>query len=79
MSIVNAPGANAYPISSFTWLLVHRQQSDAEKGRMLVDFLKWALSEGEHSAAALDYAPLPDALQTRLAERIATIQVGAGP
>ena len=77
VSIVNAPGANAYPISSFTWLLVYQRQPDADKGRKLVDFLKWALTEGEASAAALDYAPLPGALSTQLMDRLATIQLGA--
>jgi phosphate transport system substrate-binding protein len=77
VSIVNAPGANAYPISSFTWLLVYQRQPDADKGKKLVDFLKWALTEGEASAAALDYAPLPGALSTQLMDRLATIQLGA--
>ena len=76
VSIVNAPGANAYPISSFTWLLVYQRQADAAKGKKLVDFLRWALTEGEASAAALDYAPLPAAVTTPLLERLATIQVG---
>ena len=76
VSIVNAPGATAYPISSFTWLLVYQRQTDAAKGKKLVDFLKWALTEGEASAAALDYAPLPQAVGTQLMERLNTIQVG---
>ena len=76
VSIVNAPGAGAYPISSFTWLLVYQRQPDATKGKKLVDFMRWALTEGEASAAALDYAPLPAAVGKRLIERLATIQVG---
>jgi phosphate transport system substrate-binding protein len=76
VSIVNAPGTNAYPISSFTWLLVYQRQVDAAKGKKLVDFLRWALTEGEASAAALDYAPLPAAVTTPLLERLSTIQVG---
>jgi phosphate transport system substrate-binding protein len=79
ISIVNAPGANAYPISSFTWLLVYKNQPNAEKGRKLLDFIKWALHEGEQSAATLDYAPLPSAFVTRLDSTITTIQVGANP
>ena len=79
LSIVNAPGAEAYPISSLTWLLVYEQQRDAVKGRKLVDFLGWALHDGERYAAPLDYAPLPPALVTRLEQRIATIKVGAQP
>ena len=79
ISIVNAPGADAYPISSFTWLLVYQNQTNPEKGKKLTDFLKWALHEGEQSAAALDYAPLPSALTTRLDNTLATIKVGATP
>src|SRR5262249_23517985 len=57
VSIVNAPGKNAYPISSFTYLLVYETQPDAAKGKKLLDFLKWALHDGEKEAASLDYAP----------------------
>jgi phosphate transport system substrate-binding protein len=76
VSIVNAPGAKAYPISSFTWLLVYRNQADPVKGQKLKDFLKWAYAEGEQSAAALDYAPLPAGLTQRLTARLDSIQVG---
>jgi phosphate transport system substrate-binding protein len=76
VSIVNAPGAQAYPISSFTWMLVYAQQADATKGRKLVDFLKWALTEGEKSAAALDYAPLPELMTQQLLRRVDSITIG---
>jgi len=76
VSIVNAPGGESYPISSFTWLLIYQRQADATKGKKLVDFLKWALTEGEGSAAALDYAPVPASLGAPLMDKIATIQVG---
>jgi len=79
ISIVNAPGATAYPISSFTWLLVYENQSDAAKGKKIVDFVRWALTEGEQSAAALDYAPLPAAMATQLDQRLNSIRVGATP
>jgi phosphate transport system substrate-binding protein len=75
ISIVNAPGAGAYPISSFTWLLLYREQTDSVKARKLVDFLRWALTEGEKQAAALDYAPLPSAMADRLLQRLDSIQV----
>ena len=65
VSIVNAPGAGSYPISSFTWLLVYRNPADPGKAKKLNDFLKWALTEGEASAGTLDYAPLPVALSCR--------------
>ena len=77
LSIVNADGANAYPISSFTWILVYNQQADSVKGRKLRDFLKWALTEGEKQAAALDYAPLPASMASRLTARLDSIKVAA--
>jgi phosphate transport system substrate-binding protein len=76
VSIVNAPGGQAYPISSFTWLLVYERQAEATKGKKLVDFIRWALTEGEGSAAALDYAPLPEAVSKQLLDKLAAIQVG---
>jgi phosphate transport system substrate-binding protein len=74
VSIVNAPGAAAYPISSFTWILVYKNPSDAVKAKKLNDFLRWALTEGEASAAALDYAPLPSSLSQRLLTRLDSIK-----
>jgi phosphate transport system substrate-binding protein len=60
VSITNAPGADAYPISSFTWLLVHRESPDSSKQRKLRDFLHWMLQpEAQRMAADLHYAPLP--------------------
>ena len=70
VSIINAPGADAYPISSFTWLLVYKNMPDAAKAKKLQDFLKWAMSTGEMSAPQLFYAPLPDQLKTQLSVRI---------
>jgi phosphate transport system substrate-binding protein len=66
VSIVNSPGAQSYPISSFTWLLVYQTQPDATKGQKLVDFLKWIYGEGQESTAALHYAPLPAAMREQL-------------
>ncbi|MEP6730637.1 MAG: phosphate ABC transporter substrate-binding protein PstS [bacterium] len=77
ISIVNAAGKEAYPISSFTWLLVYKQQSDAAKGKKLIDFVKWALTEGEKSASSLDYAPLPPVMSRQLLKRLETVQVAA--
>lgn len=76
VSIVNAAGADAYPISSFTWLLVYERQADAVKGKKLVDFMRWMYTTGQQSAAALDYAPLPAALATQLSERLSKVQLG---
>ena len=73
-SMTNPPGAGAYPISGATWLLVYQQQKDAEKGKKLVEFLKWAYKDGEKMAAALDYAPLPDSVQARVMQRVSEIK-----
>jgi phosphate transport system substrate-binding protein len=77
VSIVNANGANAYPISSFTWLLVYRTQTDAAKSKKLLDFVRWALTDGEKSAAALDYAPLPASMSKQLLKHIGTVTAAA--
>ena len=76
ISIVNAPGKDAYPISSLTWLLVYENQANSEKGKKLVDFLKWMLADGQKSAPSLDYAPLPGAIVRQLQDRIKQIKVG---
>jgi phosphate transport system substrate-binding protein len=77
LSIVNAAGKGAYPISSFTFLLVYQAQPDATKGKKLVDFLRWYLRNGEKSAASLDYAPLPASMIAQLQKRLDTIQVAS--
>ncbi len=59
VSITNAPGKGAYAISSFTWLLFYEHPGDKKKSRIMVDFMKWALTEGQKYAADLGYAPLP--------------------
>jgi len=60
VSITNAPGKDAYPISSFTWLLIPAQSKDAAKGKILADFLNWMVTDGQKMTAALSYAPLPE-------------------
>jgi phosphate transport system substrate-binding protein len=59
VSITNAPGKGVYPISSFTWLLLYENPKDKERSRILVDFMRWALSDGQKFAPELGYAPLP--------------------
>jgi phosphate transport system substrate-binding protein len=76
VSIVNAPGKGAYPISSMTWLLVYKTQTNATKGKQLVDFLKWMLVDGQKSAPALDYAPLPPAIVKQVQARVSEIKIG---
>ncbi|MCL5098955.1 MAG: phosphate ABC transporter substrate-binding protein PstS [Candidatus Omnitrophica bacterium] len=73
-SMVNPPGEKAYPIAGATWLLVYQKPMDPAKGKKLVEFLKWAMTEGQKMAPALDYAPLPDNLRQRVLQRIAGIQ-----
>ena len=59
VSITNAPGKDVYPIASFTWLLLYESPSDKARSRAMVDFVKWALAEGQKFASDLGYAPLP--------------------
>ncbi|HEY3204212.1 MAG TPA: phosphate ABC transporter substrate-binding protein PstS [Thermoanaerobaculia bacterium] len=59
VSITNAPGKGVYPISSFTWLLFYESPKDKQRARIMVDFMKWALTEGQKYCAELGYAPLP--------------------
>jgi len=73
VSITNAPGKNAYPISSFTWLLIPTQIQDAPKRTALVSFLKWMLADGQKDCAALGYAPLPKAVVAQELKQIAQI------
>jgi phosphate transport system substrate-binding protein len=59
VSITNAPGKTAYPISSFTWLLIPAQAKDPNKGKIIVDFLDWMVNDGQKMTSQLSYAPLP--------------------
>jgi phosphate transport system substrate-binding protein len=62
VSITNAPGKGVYPISSFTWLLLYENPKDKAQAKVMVEFLKWALTDGQKYCADLGYAPLPDAV-----------------
>jgi phosphate transport system substrate-binding protein len=70
VSITNAPGKDAYPISSFTWLLIPAQSKDAAKGKIIADFLNWMVNDGQKMTADLTYAPLPDNVATKVKEAI---------
>lgn len=76
VSITNPSGERAYPIASFTWLLVPVQMPDAGKARVLTDFLKWMLTEGQPMAASLGYAPLPKDMIARELKVVSQIQTG---
>jgi phosphate transport system substrate-binding protein len=74
VSITNPPGANAYPIASFTWLLIPAKFSDTGKRDALKDFLKWALTDGQNYAEALSYAKLPKEVVAKETKALADIQ-----
>jgi phosphate transport system substrate-binding protein len=73
-SMVNAPGADAYPIAGASWMLIYQTQKDSDHGQKLVDFLKWAITDGQKISSTLDYAPLPDALQQRELTLLTTVK-----
>jgi len=74
VSITNAAGATSYPISSFTWLLIPKQSTDAAKTKALKEFLGWMLDHGEGEAAGLSYAALPKQVQDMVRKTIAEIK-----
>jgi phosphate transport system substrate-binding protein len=75
VSITNAEGKDAYPIASFTWMLFYEQPKDKERAKIMVDFLKWALTDGQKDATALHYAPLPKAVVDKELQAISKIQL----
>ncbi len=75
VSITDAPGAEAYPISSFTYLLVYQKQTNKEIGNQIVKFLHWALTEGQTLAPALQYAPVPAEVVQKEEAQIQEIQI----
>jgi phosphate transport system substrate-binding protein len=74
VSITNAPGKDAYPIASFTWLLIPGQSKDPGKGKILNEFLGWMVTDGQKLTAALTYAPLPDNVVAKVKETIKQIK-----
>ncbi len=72
-SMVNAPGEGSYPISGASWVLLYQKQGDAKKGKALVDFLKWSVTEGQKISPKLDYAPLPDNVQQRVSKLLDSV------
>lgn len=71
---VNEPGATAYPIAGLTYILAYKQQKDKAKGKLLTDFLQWAMKDGQGMAKDLQYAPLPPEVIKINAATIASIQ-----
>lgn len=74
VSITNAPGKDAYPISTFTWLLIPQQSKDPAKGKILVDFLNWMVSDGQKMTTALDYAPLPANVAAKVKDAVKEVR-----
>jgi phosphate transport system substrate-binding protein len=75
VSITNAPGKGVYPISSFTWLLLYENPKNKVQSKVMVDFMKWALSDGQKFAGDLGYAPLPAEIVKLELEALNTIKV----
>jgi phosphate transport system substrate-binding protein len=74
ISITNSPGKDAYPIASFTYLLIPAQSKDPAKGKILSDFLAWMVTDGQKMTAALSYAPLPDNVAQKVKEAIKEVR-----
>jgi len=74
VSITNAPGKDAYPISSFTWLLIPAQSKDPAKGKILNEFLNWMVTDGQKMTTALAYAPLPDNVAAKVKDAIKQVR-----
>ena len=74
VSITNPPGPEAYPIASFTWLLVPVKWDDANKKKVFIDFLNWMVEKGEPMASQLQYAPLPKNVAAKVKAKIKQIQ-----
>jgi phosphate transport system substrate-binding protein len=79
VSITNAPGAQVYAISSYTYILVYKDQKDAAKGKALVDFIWWGIHDGQNFAKDLHYAPLPADIAKRAEGKINSIAHGGSP
>lgn len=74
VSIVNPEGENSYPISGFSWLLVYQKQDDKLKGQKIVEFLRWAITDGQKYSKDLHYSPLPKNLQEKILKTINNIE-----
>jgi phosphate transport system substrate-binding protein len=74
VSITDAPGKDAYPISSFTWLLIPQASKDAQKGKILADFLTWMVNDGQKMVADLSYAPLPPTVAEKVKAAIKQVR-----
>jgi phosphate transport system substrate-binding protein len=74
VSITNAPGKGVYPVTSFTWLLLYESPGDRRRSRLMVEFLEWALADGQKLAPELGYAPLPEAILPQVRDAVRRIK-----
>jgi phosphate transport system substrate-binding protein len=75
VSITNPDGKDAYPIASFTWMLFYQNPTDKQRAKAMVDFMKWALTDGQKETQALGYAPLPQAVVDKEVQALGKIQL----
>ena len=73
-SIVNAPGADSYPIAGYSWVLLYKNQTDSAKGTSLVKLFEWVVTQGQDDAKSLNYAPLPENVRSKAIETLKTVQ-----
>ncbi|MCI0474462.1 MAG: substrate-binding domain-containing protein, partial [Ignavibacteria bacterium] len=70
MSVIGAKGKGAYPMASYTYLLIYQKHKDSEKGKMVRAFLEWALGDGQRFAKELGYSPLPADVSRKALEKV---------
>lgn len=76
VSLTDSDNPDAYPISGFTWLLIYKHQPDAVKGKAVVDFIRWAVTDGQKYTADLLYAPLPADVVTMIQKKLDEVKIG---
>jgi len=74
VSITNAPGKDSYPISSFTWILLYQNPKDKTKSKIMLEFMRWALADGQKDCGDLGYAPLPDAVAKQVVAALGSVK-----
>lgn len=79
LSLVNAPGANAYPIASFSWILLSPDRIGRQKTRQLIDFLRWSMTDGVDATIRLGYVALPTITATRVLDLLDSLTATLPP
>lgn len=79
LSMVNLPGDKSYPLTSFTYAVLHRQPKDAARGKAAVEFLWWATHEGQQANAVLRYVALPPSVVAEVEQQLKAVQAGGKP